>query len=407
MHSELNERTLMLTAAASFVDGYNLIIITPVVLLAGSAFTINQFYSSFLVSAALIGNFAGALLLGNLSDRLGRKFMLLWDILFFVVFGLLSALAFDVIELILLRLLLGIGIGGDYPIGSTLLSENSNPALRGRRVGLLGFSWTLGFLAAILTGLLLIHAGGVAWRLMLLAPVFPSAGIIVARNRIRESNVWQSHVRGREDAGNIAQIFGTGMIRLTIFAAAFWFIFDVLQYGITLYSPSVVRAVGFTTVNSSLGGSLLIAAVELIATLFGIAVVDRSGRRALLLAGFAGIALSMFLASFISEAMISLLLLLGLAFSAGFGPGILEFIFPPELFPANIRATGAGFANSMSRLGAVVGVAIEPAIVGMGGIHSLFLIYGSLALIGFLITYLLAPETRGKTLMHRSATNPL
>ena len=100
--------------------------------------------------------------------------MLVWDIVFFVVFALASALSSSALELFVTRLLLGVGIGGDYPIGSTLVAEHSPPSKRGRQTAKLGFSWTLGFFTAILTGLIFLPLGPDSWRYMLAAPAIPS-----------------------------------------------------------------------------------------------------------------------------------------------------------------------------------------------------------------------------------------
>ncbi len=387
--------TTLLASSASFIDGYNLIIIAPVLfMLAGTQF-VAHFGTVLIASSALIGNFFGAFFLGNLSDRLGRKYMLVWDIVFFVVFALASALSTSALELFVTRLLLGIGIGGDYPIGSTLVAEHAHPSKRGGQTARLGFSWTLGFFTAILTGLMFLPLGPESWRYMLAAPVIPSLVIILMRHRAMESPLWQSEARGSPRAGKSSQIFGRGLIRVTAFAASFWFVFDVVQYGITTYAPSVVSEIGFASHAASLTGSLLIAAIEMLAALIGMRYVDVLGRRALLILGFAGIALSMFLASVTSGVFVSLAILLLFAASAGFGPGILEFVLPPELFPTNVRSSGAGFANTMSRLGAVVGVVIQPLLKQNYGIHSVFLLYGAVALCGLLITYFLAPETKG------------
>ncbi len=398
MRSEKTSLTTLIASSASFIDGYNLIIIAPVLLiLAGTGFTAH-FSNVLIASSALIGNFFGAFFLGNLSDRLGRKYMLVWDIVFFVVFALASALSSSALELFVTRLLLGIGIGGDYPIGSTLVAEHSAPSGRGSQTAKLGFSWTLGFFTAILTGLIFLPLGPDSWRYMLAAPAIPSLIIILMRHRAMESPLWQAEVKGTAAAGKSSQIFSRKLIRVTAFAASFWFIFDVVQYGITTYAPSVVSEIGFASHEASLTGSLLIAAIELVATLIGMRYVDVLGRRILLIVGFAGIALSMFLASVSDNIFISLGILLLFALSAGFGPGIIEFVMPPELFPTNVRSSGAGFANTMSRLGAVVGVVIQPVLRQSYGIHSVFLIYGAVALCGLLVTYLLAPETNGISL---------
>ena len=250
----------------------------------------------------------GALLLGHLSDRFGRKYMFLWDIFFFVVISMLSALAQNVFEIVLLRMLLGFGFGGDYPISSTLVAEHSSKSNRGRSVGILGITWTIGFFVASLTGLLVLPLGADAWRYMFFAPVLPSFAIIILREKIVESPIWRQEVAVKKKSGSISELMSVDIIRFTMYAASFWFLFDVVQYGISTYAPLVIDQVNNQGNYNAIIGTVVLALVEIIGTVVGCLLVDRQGRRMMQIVGFAGITLSMFLAAVVTTGYYTLLI---------------------------------------------------------------------------------------------------
>src|SRR5699024_10641375 len=116
--------------------------------------------------AAIIGSFIGASWLGNLTDTFGRKTMITVDLIAFVVFAILTAVAPNVLYLIAFRFFLGVGIGADYPISATLVSEFSSSKNRGKQGTFLGMMWFVGAVVAYVSGLVLLPLGDNAWRYM-------------------------------------------------------------------------------------------------------------------------------------------------------------------------------------------------------------------------------------------------
>ncbi len=383
---------ILISSLSTFIDGYNLLVITPVLRTPGF-FATNAITLSITASSAIIGNFLGALLLGNLSDRLGRKYMFLWDIVFFIIFGIVGIFSTSLLMLVVSRFFLGIGIGGDYPISSTMVSEFSPQSGRGRNVALLGFGWTMGFAVSMIFGVLLSSYGAQSWRYMLVPPVIFSAVVIIMRNSFYESEIWKSVVKGKKSAGKIRALFSPALIRATMFIAGFWFLFDVVQYGILVYAPSVMAGLGFTGHEQPVYASLFIAVAELIGVSAGIYLIGTIGRKTLLIAGFVGISIAMFMAVFHYSALFSILVIMLFGISAGIGPGIMEFVLPPENFPAEVRGTGAGFGNTMSRLGAAVGVLIQPIIIAAYGTSPVFIGYSFVAIIAIVVVAKLGTET--------------
>ena len=399
MIQESKQWTMLLASMSAFLVGYNLTVIAPALLILTKTFNLDYTEKIMIGSSALVGNFIGALLLGHLSDRFGRKYMFLWDIFFFVIISAISAFSGNVLEIVLFRTLLGFGIGGDYPISSTLVAEHSSTNTRGQNVGMLGIAWTLGFFIASITGLLALPLGTDAWRYMFFAPVLPSFAIIILREKMIESPIWRKEVAIAKNSGSVSELFSKKIIKFTAYAASFWFLFDVVQYGISTYAPLVIEQINNQGNYNAIIGTIILAFVEIIGTIIGVLLIDRQGRRMIQIIGFVGITLSMFLAALVTGGYFTILILLLFALAVGIGPGILEFVYPPELFPSHNRATGAGFANRMSRLGAILGVFVLPVIQSTYGLTALFSIYGFFAFSGLIITLILAPETRNKELV--------
>lgn len=398
-------RTLPLLTASAFVDGFNLIVAAPLLLLyknLGVALPVG--FLLFFPLAAIAGNLVGGLLLGHLGDVLGRRRAFLWDLGFFVVLPVLSAVA-PLALLPWLRLALGVGIGGNYPLGSVLLAESSPDARRGRRVALLGVAWTFGAFSTYALAALLYPLGALAPGLLLVAAVVPATVVLLLRYRLPESHSWSAWarartVRERREGASPARLAAPALRARTVYAAGFWFLFDIVQYGVSLFLPLLLVAFGRLSGPPALALAALLYAGELGGTVVGAALVDRVGRRPLQLAGFAamtlGLGLAYLLPGLLGAGPLGLVaLLLVVTAGVGVGPGVLEFVYPPELFPTGVRATGSGFALSMSRVGAIVGVVAGALIASR---RELFGLYALVALATLLFTWFLAPETRGAPL---------
>lgn len=402
---EDSPRPLRLLFASAFVDGYNLIVIAPIILLIKEfGIPISPWLLALLPVSAILGNLVGGLLLGHLGDLFGRRRILIWDIAFFILIPIACAFAPSLLLLVLLRFVLGIGIGGNYPLTSVLLSESSSRSVRGRRVALLGVAWTAGALTSYLLSAALYPLGSIAIPILLVAVVVPATVVIILRSRLSESETWRQQMaklslRERMDRASVARLVAPDVRRGTAYAAGFWFLFDVVQYGVSLFLPLLLVVFGHIQGSLALTLSAVLYAGELGGTLVGLRLVDSLGRRTLQLSGFAAMALGLLVAAILplSSATLVLLLLLVVTTGVGVGPGIMEFVYPPELFPTPLRATGSGFALSMSRVGASVGVLVVPLLISpvFGSTRYLFALYGAVAVAAFLLTWAMAPETRG------------
>jgi Arabinose efflux permease len=179
-------KIILLGGAGVFLDGYDLFIVSIALILLKPYFRLGSFELSMVGSAALIGATLGAVVFGNIADKLGRKTLFILDLVFFVVFAAASAFAQNFLELLIFRFLLGIGIGADYPVSSSYVAEFSDVRNRGRVISSTFAFQGVGVLAAIGVGLALLPLGPQAWRWMLLSGIVPAVIVLAFRTSFRK-----------------------------------------------------------------------------------------------------------------------------------------------------------------------------------------------------------------------------
>ena len=186
-----------------FLDGYNLTVVAVFTFILAT-YDIMQYTPlemGFVSGSAFLGAMTGAILLGRYSDLSGRRYIYILYLAFFIIFPLLSSLSTSVIEVILFRFLLGIGIGADYAIGPVYSTEMYPDNKRGTGYGLVWAFWSLGASTAFLVGYLaFIYIGVESWRIALGLSAVPAVGLMALRASIPESVRWKS-AAGRTSAG--------------------------------------------------------------------------------------------------------------------------------------------------------------------------------------------------------------
>jgi len=183
---------------------------------------------------------------------------------------------------------------------------------------------------------------------------------------------------------------------MLVFCSIFWMCQIAPSFAIKTFQPMLLKSLGVT---QPLAGSLLIISFAIVGTAIGMVVVNRVGRRTLCLASFVLATLALFLLatpmSSIAAVAIGLFILFTVAEAAGSG---LQFIYPNEIFPTDLRATGMGLAMSASRIGAAAGTFLLPTVLVHSGSATGLLIAGGISLIGLLVSARMAPETRNVSL---------
>jgi len=431
--SKFHYKMLLLSAAGVFLDGYDLFIISIVLLFVKPlwVYTLPPFEQSIalglVASSALMGMFVGALTLGHYTDRMGRKTMYVIDLIFFVVFAGISALSQNIWELILFRFLLGIGIGADYPISSTYISEFAPASKRGKFISSTFTFWGIGALTAALVGYILAQLGPDSWRYMLLSGVIPAVIVILLRTKMPESPRWLISQGKVKEAVNVLKSLNANVdenkilkvkrektrikdllspiyIRRTLFAWIPWFFMDIAVYGIGIFQPTILRAMGFKTDIDAILGTAILDLFGVIGFIIAILLIDSVGRLKLQIAGFLGMGLSLLILGLINpvEPLILIILFAIFQLSENSGPNTTTWVIATELFPTRLRATAQGSSAAISRLGAITGVFLLPLLQSLFGLSVTLFFVSIAAFAGLIVTILLGEETRALSLEEAS-----
>ncbi len=392
--------------------------------------------ASWVTGSAILGAFFGVLLFGRIADVLGRKSVYVGVSIIMVVGALASAVAPGIIWLVVARFVLGLGIGGDYPVSAVLMSEYANRSDRGRMVGMVFSMQALGLIVGPLVGLILLTSGmshDVAWRVMLGLGAIPAAGVVYLRSKMPESPRFAAQVQGRASTATkdlatfsggvvaattthtpVAARMGIGqflrsrrMLVLMLGTAGCWFLFDYAYYGNTLSLPAILKQVApHATLETKLLWTLgLFVVFAVPGYVLAVLTMDRIGHRRLQFIGF-GVMAAAFLAlaafGHLTTMIGPFLAIFGLSyFFVQFGPNMTTFVLPSEVFPVSMRTTGHGIAAGIGKLGAFVGVFLVPQLQKHYGLRGMLLIAGVAAIIGFALTNVLPePARRSLESMH-------
>ncbi|KAA5828374.1 MFS transporter [Saccharopolyspora hirsuta] len=403
-----------------FSDGFILGIIGIVIAAATTSLGLAPLWIGLLGAATLVGLFLGAVVVGPIADRIGRRQIFAWDMLAFAVLSLVQFFVQTPGQLLVLRLLLGLVLGADYVVSKSLVTEHAPLRFRGRLMSLLAVAWAAGYVFAYLVGFLLAGQGEDAWRYMLAISAIPALLVFGFRLGVPEAPLWLSrHGRDAEAAAVVrrhlgpnvhpptatpsANRRGTGALfspayrKRTAVGALFYVCQVIPFFALGTFSPQVMEALGVT---SKLGAGALYNVFLLAGAIVGLLIIDKISRRLFLIGTFAaGGALLAALTAFadIGGPVISVSLFTAFAFVLAAAVN-LEFVYPPELFPTDLRASGVGIAVAASRIGSAASTFLLPLVasgygmgVALGGcVVVLF--------IGALVCWAWAPETSAESL---------
>jgi MFS family permease len=396
------------------LDGFDLFIIALALPLLQQSWALTAVQAGMVAAAAPAGAVFGALLIGPIIDRVGRRRVLLICPFLFVLFAALCALAPNLTILLLGRFVLGMGIGADYPLSASYVAEFMPSEVRGRMMVAAFSLQSVGALTGAIVGVLVLVLAPElkTWRWMLGLGVIPAIVVWVARLHAPESPMWHrpSEQTGRGHLWQVAR----WKKKLALVTLP-WFILDAALYGIGLYSPAILvmayRSTGMmaTSRRSLLADDLIATANTVLLDLFlvvgfvfAIFLVERWGRVMLQSLGFIGMASGLAVAAWGASSlpMNIPLLLIGVALSnlcSTLGPNATTYLLPAELFPTSVRATAHGLAASFGKLGAVLSTLFLPVLTSWG-MESTFALGSGICLAAALLTLTLGEETMGTRL---------
>ena len=432
---------ISLTAAlAGFIFGFDTVVISGANLPIKELWqTSPLFHGFFIMSMALWGTVVGAIFGGIPTERFGRKKVLFWIGILFTVSALGTALAPDPYSFSLLRFIGGLGIGVSSVAAPTYVSEISTPATRGRLVALYQFNIVFGILIAFLSNYFLEGMGGENdWRYMLGVMTIPSvlysllvlgvpesprwllakkgdttaAGSVLAKLGVQNvaaeiSSITESN-RHEKRAGEGSGIFSAKYSRVMWLAFMVAFFNQVSGINFILYyAPEILERAGLAA-KESLFNSIAIGGTNLIFTFVGLYLIDRLGRKTLLVIGSIGYIFSLAAVAwcFYTGAGPGLLLSFLLLFIAShaIGQGAVIWVFISEIFPNNVRALGQSFGASIHWVFAAIITLITPVFLdAQNGIFKdnpwpIFAFFALMMVMQLVWVLTKMPETKGISL---------
>jgi MFS transporter, putative metabolite:H+ symporter len=379
-------------------------------------------------SAGLAGMCIGAAVSGMVADYWGRKKVFQITLLIFAVTTLLCALAWNVASMIVFRFLVGVGLGGELPVVSSLLSEFVPGKHRGRFIVLLESFWAYGWFIAALVAFLIIPAHG--WRVAFAIGAIPAFYIWVVRRTLPESPRWYES-KGRfaeadkvmnalereserlkgplspveqttnEDVAmpsrfTFSELWSRQYIKRTIMLWILWFGLVFGYYGIFVWLPTLLMKAGYSMVNSFLY-VVIITAAQIPGYFSAAYLVERIGRKLVIITY---LLLSALMAILFGQASSTATILLWASLMSFFNLGAwgAVYAYTPELYPTRIRATGAGSAAAFGRIAGVLAPLIIGVILPSVGRSGVQIINASFFVIAALSVVLMGIETKGADL---------
>jgi putative MFS transporter len=395
---------------------------------------------SWVASAGFLGMAIGASVGGLLADRLGRRQVFALTLLVYGVATGVSALSWSIGALIALRFVVGLGLGAELPIASTLVSEFAPARIRGRIIVILESFWAIGWTAAALIGYFVVPTGDNGWRWALALGALPAVWAIFVRLKLPESvrfleskgrvteaerivvefeNAATSRGLMTPDAGAapgaevisaastlpiaepgdrarpFATLFGAPLRRRTVSLWVVWFCVNFAYYGAFIWLPSLLVAAGYPLVRS-FEYTLIITLAQLPGYAVSAWLVEKWGRRLTLAAFLTGSAVSA--ALFASAGDVTGILVFGSMLSFfNLGAWGALYAVTPELYPTRIRGTGAGWAAGFGRLASILAPLCVPLLSAAGGTTLPFVVFAAVFVVAA-VAALTLPDLRGQAL---------
>ena len=376
---------------------------------------------SWIASIGFVGMAIGASLGGLLADKIGRRQVFALTLLIYGLATGASALAGSVAVLLVFRFLVGLGLGAELPVASTLVSEYAPAKIRGRLVVILEAFWAVGWVLAALIGYFVVPLSDNGWRWALAIGAVPAVYAIVVRLGLPESVRFlerkgrteeaETAVRDFEQPSGIAPVesptvepvaspgpgalWGRGMRRRTAAIWLAWFFINFAYYGAFIWLPSILVADGYSLVKS-FGFTLLITLAQLPGYALAAFLIEVWGRRPTLASFLGGSAVAAGLFAFAGGE--SSILVAGMLLSFfNLGAWGALYAVTPEIYPTVLRGTGAGWAAGFGRIASIIAPLLMPAMLAAGGRELAFLVFG-VAFLAAMVAAFNLPEMRGQAL---------
>ncbi|MCX6229657.1 MAG: sugar porter family MFS transporter [Bacteroidia bacterium] len=419
----------IIVALGGFLFGFDTAVISGVEEQIQKLFQLTPFWHGFTISSALIGTVIGALVAGQPADKFGRKPILFIIAGFYVITAIGTAMASNVSLFILFRFLGGIGVGASSVVAPMYIAEISPAKIRGKMTAMFQINVISGILIAYISNYLLRELGTEPWRWMLGVAGIPAVLFFLLLFLIPESprflikigeiakakvilekievaavdeeiqEIKQSMAQTAEDNTQLFSKIYFKPISIAFLVAMFNQFSGI--NAILYYAPRIFEASGLTNADSMFQ-SILVGLMMGVFTLVGMLLIDKAGRKKLLIVGSIGmsiclglVARTFYLGDFTGSGLLILLLTYIMFF--GFSTGAVIWVLIAEIFPNSIRGKGQSFGSFTHWLFAAIITFLFPVVIKFGVGHA-FLFFSLMMLLQAIVVWRYFPETKGRTL---------
>jgi putative MFS transporter len=429
--SPVHKKIAIGTFLGQICDGYILGIVGIALTYATSALGLDGFWMGLVGAGALFGILLGSLLAGVIIDRIGRKGTYTLLAAFSLILSVVQFFLSDPATLVAVRFILGMCVGADYTVGVALLSEWTPERIRTKMMSWLMAAWTFGYIISYFAGLLIANTGGDlgenGWRWIISSSAVLALITLIFRLGTPESPSWTLAKKGPQKtltlvhrylgteyglppeekevpSASFFRLFSPELWRSTVTSCVF-FLCQVLPFfAISIFLPVVVKGLHIENPHAS---GMLYNGFTMVGVIIGILIADLISRRAFLLWTFYGAGAILTVMTVWQNMPPTIALILLGAFSTVLAISIVaEWLYPPELFPTELRGSGVGLTIAASRIGAGMGTWMLPVVMEQYGVTVTLGCCIATLFIGGLVCQILAPETSPKFMKTRPGTSP-
>ena len=424
-------KSTVVAALGGLLFGFDTAVIAGATQALTNKYQLTPFLEGVTVAAALWGTVVGSLLAGFPGERYGRRDSLRIMAVFYIVSALGCGLAWNWIALVLFRFIGGLGIGGSSVLGPMYIAEIAPPKMRGRLVGFFQFNVVLGILLAYFSNYIIsrLNLGAVEWRCELGIAALPAALFFITLFAIPRSPRWLAKQGRVGEARSVLKLTGeedyerelqdivesieversqagerllSGKYRFPIFLAVSIGLFNQLSgiNAILYYLNDIFAHAGFSKISGNLQ-AVAVGATNLLFTIIAMSVIDKLGRKTLLLVGSVGTALclagvaTIFFTS--SHQTMLVWLLIGYIACFAFSQGAVIWVYISEVFPNTVRAKGQSLGSFSHWFMNALISGTFPLMAAASGAYP-FVFFSLMMVLQFLVVLFVYPETKGLSL---------
>ncbi|GAB3625971.1 MFS transporter [Pandoraea terrae] len=425
--NRMHAQARILMGIATFFDGFDAIAIAAALPLLIAKWSLHPAQIGLLISAGAVGSLIGAFIFPAAAEKFGRVRAVAWSSGVIGITTLASAFAPTFEIFVLLRVLQGIGLGGEVPIAATYINEITSARNRGRFVLLYEIIFPIGLLVSGGLGAWLVPRYG--WQIMYCVGAAPLLLYFCLGRLVPESPRWlaakgrheeadaavrrfeerataplepvdvQSSIPTSHPPRRVADLVGPEYWRRTVAAWFLWITCGFLQYGLSTWLPTIYRQVYHASLQLSLNLALGASILGVLGSLVCALIVDRVGRKPVIYVSFAMCALSLVMAGLFHDSSLYVVATCcALAFGFMASGFITAYVYTPELYPTSIRAVGCGVASAWLKGASIVSPIILASLLGGGQLNIAFYLFAAVPFLAAVVVARLGIETKGRVL---------